>query len=152
MPPSAITFRLGSRLQSGRGRAVGFLEGHGELDAGAAFEEFETATERAMRSNMEHWVAGNNAPTTRFHGFPNDADHSHCFVFKHHEHRLYGFLCHPSPNSRPGFQLCALCIYAEKRRKYTDKAELDRAEGWLRTRSAIVAINHLYPEYQGEGV
>jgi len=140
------------RLQSGRGRAIGFLEGHGELTAGAAFDGFGTADERAMRSNMEVWVAGNNGPTTKFHGFPNDADHPHGFVLKHREHRLYGFLCHPRPKSSPSFQLCVLCIYAEKWGRYTDKAELDRVEEWLLISATVQAIGRLYPEYLGEGV
>jgi hypothetical protein len=151
MSTRTLALRLVPGLQVARGRAVGFLEGHPELDAGSAFDEFEKGDERAMRANMEHWVAGNNQPTTKFHGFPNDLDHKHCFVFKHHEHRLYGFLCHPRPKADPRFQLCALCIYAAKHRLSTDDHELRRVEEWMTIEGAVGAIRGLYPEYRGEG-
>jgi hypothetical protein len=152
MPTRTLTFRLVPGLQVARGRAVGFLEGHVDLDAGSAFDEFEEGNERAMRANMEHWVAGNNQPTTKFHGFPNDPVHKHCFAFKHHGHRLYGFLCHPRPKADPRFQLCALCIYATKHRRSTDEHELDRVEAWLTIQGSVEAIKQHYPEYRGEGV
>jgi hypothetical protein len=131
---------------------VGFLSGHRELNAALGFAALNIANERAMRANMEHWTAGNDTPTTRFHGFPNDPDHPHCFVFKHREHRLYGFRCHPKPKNAPRFQLCALCIYAVKFEWDSDKSDLDRVEGWLIAPRAVSAIATIYQEYRGEGV
>jgi hypothetical protein len=150
MSPKTLIFRHTPNLQIGRGRATGFLEGHGELNAAHGFAALGIDEERAMRANMEHWVAGNNSPTTKFHGFPKEKDHAHCFVFKHHDKRLYGFLCHPRPRSDARFQLCALCIFATKHQRQTDKHELDRVEAWLIVAGAIQAIRQVYPEYHGE--
>lgn len=149
---AGMTFRSVPRLQAGRGRAVGFLEGHGELNGGSEFDSLGVSDERAMRANMEHWVAGNNQPTTRFHGFPSDPDHEHCFVFKHGEHRFYGFLCHPRPKTNPRFQLCVICIYVPKHQWKTEAAVLNRVKGWLIASGAVAAIKQIYPEFRGEGV
>ncbi len=135
----------------GSKREIGFLNGHRELNAQAEFANFDLATERAMRANMEHWTAGNDKPKTRFHNFPNEPTHKHVFVFKHQEHRLYGFLCHPKPKTAGSFRLCVLCIYGTKFEWASDEAQKDRAEAWLAAPRAIAAIRQLYPEFEGEG-
>ena len=101
-----LTFRLLTECRPSERRGIGFLEGHGELDAGAEFEEFEgTSDEQTFRSHMDQWLDGANGPSSHFHNFKSDQDHRNCFVFKHDSHRLYGFLCHPKDDDLR-FQLC----------------------------------------------
>jgi hypothetical protein len=144
MPSTVLTFRLVPRLAVSSIRAVGFLAGHSELNAWPVFDGL--GDKRPFLANLGHWVAGNNSPTTRFHGFPNDADHKQCFVLKHKNDRFYAFLCNPLPNTNPGFRLCALCIYATKNERQTDTAELDRAEQWRNNIGAKKAIALVFPD------
>lgn len=120
------------------------MEGHTELDAGTAFDNFGGTDARAFRSHMDQWLDGANGPKTHFHPFKSDLDHRNCFVFKYKEHRLYGFLCHPKDNDRR-FQLCSLCIYATKHEHSSDRSELDRIEQWGRNLVAQEAISKVYP-------
>jgi hypothetical protein len=143
MPPT-VTFRLLAGCRPSMERGVGFLEGHSELNAGAAFDGLGGNNARALRSHMDQWLDGAYGPKTHFHTFKSDFEHRNCFVFKYNEHRLYGFLCHPK-DSDPRFQLCSLCIYATKREHHTDKSELDRVEQWCRSVGAQTAIAKAYP-------
>jgi len=97
-----------------------------------------------FRYSMERWTAGFNDPTTRFHGFEG-ADN---FVFKHvaKQHRFYGFLYHPVPNTDAGFLLCVLTTYAKKKEYATDKAELDRVRAWMNAPATKAAIKFTYPD------
>src|SRR5215469_16411804 len=143
MPPT-LTFRLLTKCRTSTRRGIGFLEGHGELNAGAIFQAFTGTVEREFRSSMDQWLDGAHGPSTRFHNFKSDKDHRNCFVFKHKQHRLYGFLGHPKHGDK-GFQLCALCIYARKNEFASDRAELDRVEQWYRNIGAHQAITLIYP-------
>lgn len=149
MPPT-LTFRLLSKCRASTRRGIGFLEGHGELNAGAIFETFTGTVEREFRSSMDQWLDGANGPSRRFHNFKSDKDHRNCFVFKHKQHRLYGFLCHPKywDNS---FQLCSLCIYATKNEFESDRAELDRVEQWCHNLGAGGTISRIYIPPQPRG-
>jgi hypothetical protein len=140
-----LTFRLLTGCRLSHMRAIGFLEGHKELDAGVAFDGFEGSSDgRYFRASMDQWLDGANGPKTRFHNFKSDIEFRECFVFKCDEHRLYGFLCHPmDTNSR--FQLCALCIYAVKHERESDRAELKRVEEWRNNMGAQTAIAKVYP-------
>lgn len=141
----ALTFRLltGCRLSIQRG--IGFLEGHGELTAGAVFDSFGGVNARAFRSHMDQWLDGANGPKSHFHNFKSDPEHRNCFVFKYNDLRLYGFLCHPKDNDAR-FQLCSLCIYAAKHEHETDRSELDRVEQWCSNLEAQEAISKRYPK------
>jgi hypothetical protein len=140
---SSLTFRLLTNCRPFTMRGIGFLEGHKELNAGVKFDAFKGNTARGFRSKMDQWLDGANGPGTSFHTFKNPA-HRHCFAFKHHEHRLYGFLCHPRDNDAR-FMLCALCIYATKHEHESDTAELDRVEQWYSNTGARKAIELIYP-------
>jgi hypothetical protein len=144
MPP-ALTFRLLTGCRVSTERAVGFLEGHGELTAGDAFDDFGGANARAFRSHMDQWLDGANGPKSHFHNFKHDFEHRNCFVFKYNEHRLYGFLCHPR-NDDLRFQLCSLCIYATKFEHHSDQSELHRVERWCSSLRAEEAISRAYPK------
>jgi|ERR1022692_421790 hypothetical protein len=146
MANNPTTFRLVPGLPVTL-RAVGFLEGHGELNAGPVFDGLNIEAERALKARMNYWLSGNNSPSKWFHGFPNDKDHKNCFVFKYQERRFYGFLCHPMPKTKPRLQLCVLCIHATKNEWETDKAELDRVKEWLIGMASIGTIQYLYLEY-----
>jgi hypothetical protein len=144
MPPITLTFRLLTKCQKSENRGIGFLEGHGELNAGSAFDGFTGTILREMRSHMDQWLDGRNGPKQHFHNFKNeDPEHRNCFEFRYREHRLYGFLCHP--DGRPRFQVCALCIYTTKFKWESDRAELDRVEQWYRIVTAHKAISMAYP-------
>jgi hypothetical protein len=144
MAPISLTFRLLTGCQESEHRGIGFLQGHGELNAGLSFDGFTGSVLREMRSHMDQWLDGRNGPKKHFHNFKNeDPEHRNCFVFKYRQHRLYGFLCHPKDgNAR--FQSCALCIYATKFERESDKAELDRVEQWFRSLNAHHAISMAY--------
>src|SRR4029077_5932775 len=143
MPPT-LTFRLLTACRQFTRRGIGFLEGHSELDAGAAFDSFEGTNARAFRSHMDQWLDGANGPDSHFHNFKSDLSHRNCFVFKHKHHRLYGFLCHPK-DSDSRFQLCSLCLYATKNEHQSDRAELDRVEFWRSSLETWQAISRIYP-------
>jgi hypothetical protein len=120
------------------------LEGHSELDAGTEFDNFKEANVKAFRVRMDQWLDGANGPDTYFHNFKSDFAHRNCFVFKHKQHRLYGFLCHPK-QSDLRFQLCSLCVYTTKNEHESDRAELDRVEAWCGNPVAMQAISRVYP-------
>ena len=146
MPPEPLTFRLVPYVQVSSQRAVGFLAGHSELDAWETYDTFDTQQKRAVNVRMEHWIAGNNRPGTMFHGFPNRSGYEECFVFKYQEHRFYGFLCNPLPESNGRFPLCALTTYDWKSEWETDESILPEVEQW-RTNS----VGFVYPEYRWGG-
>ncbi|SRR6266404_5581028 len=148
MPP-ALTFRLLTACRASAERSIGFLEGHSELTAGAAFDGFGGTNARAFRSRMDQWLDGAQGPNSYFHNFKHDLEHRNCFVFKYNEHRLYGFLYHPRDDI-PRFQLCSLCIYATKHEHHSDRSELDRVEQWRKSLGAQEAISRTYPKRKNE--
>jgi hypothetical protein len=154
MPIRPLTFRIVPRLRVSSGRAVGFLEGDEQLDAGPRFDELEQKQEWLVRSRMELWVDGHNGPDEYFHGYPNNPRYDRCFAFKWKEKRVgqrfYGFLCNPQPITNRGFRLCVLTIYAPKTEFETDSAELDRVNQWRANWRSKEAIRILYPEFERE--
>lgn len=148
--PKTLTFRLAPRVQV-LSRAVGFLEGYGDLDAGLAYDGFPESLQVEMRARMEHWVAGNDGPKQWFHGFPAWPKYKECFVFKSSEHRLYGFQCNPRPKSNPRFRLCVLCIHVTKHQRHTDETILKRVEEWRNHSGARDAIGNIYKEHKKGG-
>lgn len=145
----ALTFRLLTGCRVSTERAIGFLEGHSELTAGDAFDNFGGTNARAFRSHMDQWLDGANGPKSHFHNFKHDLEHRNCFVFKYNDHRLYGFVCHPRDDD-PRFQLCSLCIYATKNEHNSDRSELDRVEQWRRSLGAHQAIERTYPRKKND--
>ena len=145
-PRYLLTFRLISGLRFSKVRAVGFLEGHPEMDAASAYAGFGVNERQTMNRRIEHWALPNDKPKKWFHGFPNDRICKECFVFKLGDHRLYGFLCNPLPKSDSRFRLCVLVIYAEKHQWETEPAIKRKIEQW-RTHAAVKdAIAYTYKD------
>jgi hypothetical protein len=64
-------------------------------------------------------------------------------------HRLYGFLCHPTPNANRRFQLCVLVSHAKKSQEATDITELDAVNGLRVDSSVRDAITIAFPDSGG---
>jgi hypothetical protein len=148
MPKHTLTFRLvtGSRISTRR--AIGFLEGHTELDAGISFDDLKDNAKYTVRSRFDLWL-DEGICDKYFHGFKNDSDlrFRDCFVFKWKKHRWYGFLCNPRPKSNPAYLLCVLAIHAMKNEHDTDREELKRVWQWQGHLGGHMAIASEYPEY-----
>lgn len=146
MLPIRLSFRLIPNLASPERRAVGFLEGHSQLNAGQVFDNLRAKDRDRLMSYMDRWCNGMLGPKTYFHNFENES-YRECMVFKLNDNRFYGFKCNPLPESRSAFLLCVLNIHAYKREHETDKAELDRVNDWHASPPARIAITKAYPEY-----
>jgi hypothetical protein len=144
--PVLLSFRLIPNLASPDRRAVGFLEGHGQLNAADEFEELRSKERDTLRQRMDRWCDGMPGPKEYFHGW-DDPLYKECMVFRLNDNRFYGFKCHPLPQSRPAFLLCVLNIHAYKHENRTDKAELNRVNEWRTSLAAQSAIAKVYPEY-----
>ena len=149
MSPNRIKFRLAPGIRQSSQRAIGFLEGDGQLDAFEAIAQFGENGQRQLLTFMQSWVDGANKPATRFHGWPNDEDYKANFVFKVKEnrlgHRLYGFLLHPQPSTNGRFQVCVLCIHAIKKERETDRSELERVKQWQQSIAGRAEIMAAFP-------
>ena len=154
MSPGTIKFRLVPEVRYNERRAVGFLEGHGELNAGAVFESLDTQQRNFLRVSIDLWVDGANGPATRFHGFPNDKDYWMCFTFKAKEsrqhHRFYGYLDNPQPVLNRRFQVCVLCVHAMKSEHETDRSELERVRVWYASGGGKQAVQTVFPDGKEE--
>jgi hypothetical protein len=121
------------------------------VDAVAVFRGLCKGRERELRSRFETWIDGVQHQNRWFHGFDRP-DCRDCFVFKWKEEnvgqRLYGFLCHPLPRTKPRFLLCVLTNHGEKPHPQweTDPAELDVAKS-LRVNAGVqAAIRWEFPD------
>jgi hypothetical protein len=143
MAHSTITFRLYPGVRVGSGRAVGLLEGHPDLGGSVLFVLPENERDYILAS-MDTWVNGLNGPKRRFHGFEG----SPCFVFKHvtKQHRFYGYLWHPQPNTNKALQVCVITTYTKKKEWETDQADLKHVLTWLSSPAAKPAIVALFPD------
>ena len=146
MLPATITFRVIPEVRRSEWRAIGFLEGHRELNASDVLDGLRQNQRLDLLSSIGRWLDGAYGPKTRFHGFPNDPDYDTCFVFKVRDNRFYGYLCHPLPKGKPAFQLCVLCIHTTKNEFETDRSELERVKRWSLSNEAQMAISLVYPD------
>jgi hypothetical protein len=149
MLPKSLSFRQINGLSSPNRRAVGFLEGHNQLNAAEEFYDLRSKDNDTVRARMDRWCDGQPGPSKYFHGW-NEPDYRELMVFKLHENRFYGFKCNPLPDSNPAFLLCVLTIHVYKRETETDDAELDRVNQWRTNLGAQSAIAQVYPEYGRE--
>jgi hypothetical protein len=112
-----------------RGLAFIICDNDQDIDAKVVFNGLDQKIQRTLHTRFDHWLDGGTNDYW-FHGWPNDAKHKDCFVFKWREksqnHRLYGFLYHPLSLDQ-GFQLCILVSHAKKNTWETDPRELDGA-------------------------
>lgn len=146
MLPILLSFRRIDGLSSQDRRAVGFLEGHTELNAGEEFDDLRNQYKDRLRQQMDHWCDGALGPKNWFHNF-DEPEYRDLMVFRLKENRFYGFKCNPLPTSNPAFLLCVLSIHVEKREWEKDDAELDRVNQWKTNLGAQSAIAQVYPEY-----
>ena len=123
-----------------------------DLDAHRVFNGLREDQKRNVRSRIDHWIAG-GIHDRYFHGWPDYPQYKECFAFKWRKgrvgHRLYGFLCHPSPRTNERFQLCVLVYHAAKTQEQTDFSKLARINGLRDNPQVIRAIAKIYPEYGG---
>ena len=149
MPPHYVFSHVEG--QYFRTRAVGFLEEteQGELDAKEAYDALPLTKRQLVDSRFQHWL-GRQVFNKYFHGFTGKYDM--CFVFKwevrHIPQRLYGFLCHPRPETMPFFELCVLTYFATKGDD-TNPTILDRINGLRQDLAVREAIGGAYPEFRG---
>lgn len=143
MSPSVISFRPVPNMRQGRGRAVGILEGHPDLCA-EILMNLPEKDDKYLRYSMERWASGLDGPNQRCHKF----DGTDYFVFKDvaKQHRFYGFLYHPLPNTNERFLLCVLTTYAQKKEDRGDPAELQRVKDWMNVPATKAAIKLYYPD------
>ncbi len=142
MQRASVSFRPITGLSSPERRAVGFLEGHQELDAAEEFEELSAKETDRLLAAMGRWCDGMLGPKKWFHNF----DGTKLMVFKLNEHRFYAYRYHPLPITNPAFLLSVLTIHVEKREWESDDAELDRVDQWRMNPGAKAAVAKVYPE------
>lgn len=145
-----LTFRRLPGVQFTERRGIGFLEGHGELDAGSAFDGLPDNTRRQFITFVDQFLGCQPDISTRYHGYRSKPKYRECYVFKPRgkkkESRFYGFLCHPLKKTRQRFELCVLCINAWKNERETDDAELDRVLVWQSSTATWATIAMEFPD------
>ena len=142
------------RPSSRRGVVLLRSDGDADIDAAATFGGPSSKKQRELRDRFDTWIE--HAPGQHndlwFHGFTNTEAYRDCFVFKWREkeagHRLYGFICHPQPNTNKRFQLCVLTNHGEKPRAkwQTDLSELDIANRTRANRHVLAVISMNFPD------
>jgi hypothetical protein len=142
-PPSIISFRLVPNIHQGHGRAVGMLEGDPDLCTDILMN-LPKKDAKYQRYSMERWASGIDGPSSRGHKF----DGTDYFVFKDvaKQHRFYGFLYHPLPNTNKSFLLCVLTTYAQKKEDGSDPAVFKRIGDWMNAPATKAAIQLFYPD------
>jgi hypothetical protein len=132
-------------------RAIGFLESDTDqtLNGQSQFEALKPVREREVRTRFDFWISGGRNPRL-FHGWPDLTKYKECFTFKWRENRqhqrLYGFLHHPKPKSRPRFQLCVLVYFDTKNEDETDFSILNDLNQLRKDSFVIAAISKEFPE------
>lgn len=133
-------------------REVVFLTGEAEeLDADAVFSAMQdnTSQKRNVYSRFDYWIAFGKKDEW-FHGWPNNPEFKHCFVFKWKlkgvGQRFYGFLYHPQPMSRAPFQLCVLHTYDTKTEAKTEPRHLRLANRLRADQVVKAAIQMHFPD------
>jgi len=132
-------------------RGVVFLrcDNNPQVNAEAVFNALKQNDQNRMRDKLEWWMRGNDSPSQWFHGFDDD-DRKYCFVFKrkkgHTNHRYYGFLIHPQPNTDKGYRLCVLTNHAQKNVEATDPSETNFANTLRVHVDVIAAVKRSFPD------
>jgi len=151
--PYAVTQIDGLKPSERRGIVFLVSPENPDLDASETFDNLEQKQERAVRDRFDLWIDGIEHRDNYFHGWPNHPKYKGCFVFKWREgkqnHRLYGFLFHPQPRTRPRFQLCVLISHAIKNEKETDPSEMSQVDKLRSEIEVIRAVKAAFPEPNG---
>jgi hypothetical protein len=143
------------RLRRSEWRAVVLLRcgDNPALDAVAIFKslDLDPARKRELLDRFDAWIDGAVHNNRWFHGFDRQ-EYRDCFVFKWKQKnrgkRLYGFLYHPQPHTRPRFELCVLTNHADKPHPQfeTDPRELDTAKSLRASVHVRAAIMMAFPD------
>ncbi len=139
-------------LKPSQKRGLAFLcsDTDGTVNARDVFGGLAEKREWELRSRFDYWIDG-GTNNRWFHGW-DAPKYRLCFVFKWKDRkpqRIYGFLCHPTPNRQPRFELCVLVLHAQKTERETDTAELDRVNALRVDSDVLVAIGKAYPDTPG---
>jgi hypothetical protein len=139
----------GLKKSEHRAIAILYCDHDARVDDGKIFAQLDDKRERELRTRFDLWIDG-GAQKNYFHGWPSDSGYKYCFVFKwkkaRQNHRLYGFLYHPTPQSNARFLLCVLVSHAIKARWETDPRELDMANKLRPLPEIREAISKAFPE------
>ena len=148
MPIETLVVELVPGVNHSKSRAVAFLRGDSDLDAGIEFDKVAShPLGKRLRHRMYLWIAGKPDTRGKFHRFKQQtAKYRDCFVFKDLDAkvRLYGFTCHPLPHTNPKFELVVLTTHATKNQDLTDTAELDRVLAWQADHRTVMALDKSY--------
>ncbi|MGD0515027.1 MAG: hypothetical protein ABSA29_17135 [Terriglobales bacterium] len=135
-------------------RAVAILRGHGNLTAGPEYDAIaESSVGKRVKYKMGLWIAFVPDTAGKFHRFKNiDEKYKDCIVFIDLEAqlRLYGFTCHPTPNTAERFELVVLTEYDNKKENRTDVAVLNRILMWKDHMATKEALLRTYPDKKDE--
>lgn len=151
VPPQRYAVVRIDGLKHSERRGIIFLvrEDDDDLNAARIFNALGPKQMRGVLDRFDLWIDG-GVRDNYFHGWPNIPEYKHCFVFKwkhkNQNQRLYGFLYHPQPKTRPRFQLCVLITHATKKDWETDPRELDGANEVRINLQVIAAIKVVFPE------
>jgi hypothetical protein len=149
MPPLKLSVDLVPLVSHTEKRAVAFLRGCEELDAGPEFDKVANGPiGKRVKHKMQLWISLKPDTAGKFHRFKNaEAKYAECFVFIDLDAkiRFYGFTCHPTPHN-PHFELIVLVVHAIKKESQTDKAELNRVLMWKNNMATRAALLQKYPE------
>lgn len=136
-----------------RRRALAFLECPEDkgIDAKRVYARLPQKKRQDVLNRFELWLDEGTC-NKYFHGWPNNPQYKHCFVFKWRDtqghHRLYGFLFNPRPETDAGYRVCVLVSHAVKGDPNTDPAELDGANRLRESVEVIIAVKKAFPEHK----
>ena len=150
MRTNPYVVRVVPGLRRSTRRSVAFLisSENPDLDAAAVFGRLKDKRLRELRTRFDLWIDGGRH-AKYFHGWPNDPQYKHCFVFKWNDglacHRMYGFLFHPQAGN-PAFQVCVLATHAIKTTWETPPGELEGANKLRNDPLVIAAVRTAFPD------
>ncbi|HEX9120809.1 MAG TPA: hypothetical protein VF840_09745 [Terriglobales bacterium] len=146
-----LTFRLVPEMQPSTARAVGFLEGHNDLDAGAVFEGLSARDRKHFLFSVNLWVNTGRGPHERMHGFEKPYNDYWAFKNVPRGQRFYGYLMNPKPIWDERLRICVLTSYEQKKKDEMDYGILDnRVRPWKDSPNAATAVAYVFPDEEDE--
>ena len=119
----------GVNFETSELRILGIIDSEDEkfLNVRSEYEKAEESVLNGIRYAIQVWMQGKPMPK-RHHGWDVSAyggKYTSCYVFKHtaKQVRVYGYLFHPSKNSR--IVICCLMHFTTKNEHETDESILD---------------------------
>lgn len=137
-------------------RGVVFLESEEDsrVDAKKVFDALKQTKggkdqERLILNRFSLWINGGRHDKYH-HGWPNEPENKHCYVFKwkhrQRDNRFYGFLCNPKPKTDARLQICVLVSHDYKNQRLTDPRHKALANELRETQSVKDAIAEQFPD------